>query len=302
VDVHHLEVFASVYKNRSFSRASEELNLTQPTVSEHVRRLEEELGVRLFDRVGRRTIPTRDAELLNARAEEIIQKLRDIKTDLGGQEREVKGLITVGTSATPGSYIIPPLAAGFRKKYPEVFFQVMMEDSPRIADLVVGGELLLGVVGEKTKHEMLEYLAGIEDELVLAAPPGFLKKKAITPMELMGVPFLMWNEGSEMHKSMRKGHTERGVSLKGLNVAAILGSTDSVREAVKAGLGVSILSRLAIKDDLKAGRIEEVKLKGVRMMQSYFVIAHRKRTLPAHYLAFLEFLKEKLSPLKPDSP
>jgi DNA-binding transcriptional LysR family regulator len=83
LDIHILQVFSSVYRNKSFSRASEELNLTQPTVSEHIKNLEDELGVTLFDRVGRQVIPTKEADHLHAKAVEIIQKLRDLKTDIG---------------------------------------------------------------------------------------------------------------------------------------------------------------------------------------------------------------------------
>jgi DNA-binding transcriptional LysR family regulator len=190
---------------------------------------------------------------------------------------------------------VPPLAAEFRGKHPEVFFQLVADESDRITEKIVSGELLLGIVTEEIEHKMVECLTAIEDELVLAAPPGFVKKKVITPPELLRMPFLMWSEGSEMHRTMEKGHSARGVSLKGLNVVAMLGSTDSVREAVKSGLGVSILSRFSVKDDIEAGRIDEVKIAGVHMMQSYYVIAHAKRTLSAEYRAFVDFLKDKFS-------
>jgi DNA-binding transcriptional LysR family regulator len=294
MDVYQLQVFSSVFKNRSFSRASEELNLTQPSVSSHIKKLEEELGVKLFDRVGRKTMPTKEAETLYNQAEEIIQKLRYIKESLSKTKEEVKGLIKIGASSTPGSYIIPPLAAEFRKAYPDVFFQVTIDDSRKLAEMIVNGELLLGVVSNSFEHEMIDHLAMIEDELVIATPPGFMRKKEINPMELLDVPFLMWGEGSEMHKSMEKGHTEKGVSLRGLNIVAVLSSTDSVKEAVKSGLGVSILSRFAIKDDLKRRNLVEVKLKGAQMRQNYYVIAHKKRTLPGLYQIFLDFLKDRL--------
>jgi DNA-binding transcriptional LysR family regulator len=295
LDVHILQVFSSVYRNKSFSRASEELNLTQPTVSEHIKNLEDELGVKLFDRVGRQVIPTREADHLHTQAVEIIQKMRGLKTDIGRLKGEIKGLLTIGASATPGAYIVPPLAAEFRKNYPEVFFQLVIEESGQITDKVVSGELLLGIVTEEIGHKAIERLAEIEDDLVLAASKGFVKKKEITPPELLRMPFLMWSEGSEMYKTMEKGHSARGVSLRGLNVVAMLGSTDSVREAVKSGLGVSILSRFSVKDDLRAGSIEEVKMKGVHMLQSYYVIAHAKRSLSAEYRAFVDFLKNKFS-------
>lgn len=291
MDIHHLKVFASVYRNSSFSRATEELYLTQPTVSEHVKRLEEELQVKLFDRIGRRVVPTKEAELLYARAVEIIEKLKDIKTDMNRIRDEARGLLTIGTGTIPGTYIIPPLAAEFRKKYPEVFFQVVIDNSKKIMKMVTAGELLVGVVGTRISGGGLEYVPFVEDELVLAVPPRLLNKKTISIRELAGVPFLLREEGSGTRRTTEKYLLEKGVRLRDMNVVAVLGSTESVREAVKSGFGASFLSRFAIRDDLKAGVIEDVKIKGLRLKQSFYIITHKKRTLPGYHRAFLDYLK-----------
>jgi DNA-binding transcriptional LysR family regulator len=298
LDVHYLRVFASVFKHRSFSRASNELNLSQPTVSEHVKNLEEELETRLFDRVGRRVIPTKEAELLYERAVEIIEKLKDIKTDLGAVKGEIKGEIKLGASSIPGAYIIPPLATEFKGDYPEVSFQIIVKNSRVIADMVAENELIVGVVGDKNGPESLQYRRIVEDEMVLVAAPGFIGKKSITPFGLLGIPFIMREEGSGMHRIMEKHHLKRRVTMKGLNVVAVLGSTDSVREAVKSGLGASILSRFAVRDDLEAGRLEEVRVRGIRMKRGIYLVNHKKRTIPGQYRAFMDFLVQSLSSSK----
>ncbi len=294
MDIYDLQVFLSVYRNKSFSAASKELHLTQPSVSIHIKKLEEELGIRLFDRVGRKTIPTKEGGLLYSRAEEVIERLKDIRSDLGSSEKEVKGLLSIGATSIPGSYVIPPLAAEFTKRYPEVFFQVAIGETKKIADAVAGGELLLGIVVDLKNANGLECLHTFRDELVLVAAPGLIGKKEISPIKLFTLPLLMREEGSDSRSSMERHHLLHRISLKALNVRAILGSTDSVREAVKAGLGASILSRFVIKDDLKAGLVEEVRIKGVRMKRLFHVIARKKRALPEHYRAFVQFFSEKL--------
>jgi len=291
MDIYQLEVFLSVYRNRSFSRAAEELHITQPSVSAHIKRLEEELGVRLFDRVGRKTLPTKEADLLNIRSGEIVRRLGDIKADLTGLKREVKGLLTVGASSIPGSYILPSLAAGFRDAHPEVFFQVQIKDSAEIVEMISGGQLMLGLVEKESSLSELDTLHLIDDELVLVARPGFVDKKVITPIGLLKIPLLMREDGSDARESMQRQHLLHRVSLKALNITAILGSTDSVREAVKSGLGAALLSRHAVKDDLRAGLVEEIRIRGVRMKRSFYLLAHRKRPLPSEYLSFVEFLK-----------
>jgi len=294
MDIYQLQVFLSVYRNKSFSAASRELNLSQPSVSTHIKKLEDELGVSLFDRIGRRTSPTKEGTLLFSRAEELVSRLSDIKTDLAASGKEVRGILTIGATAIPGSYVIPPLAAEFTKQFPEVFFQVTIDDSKKIAEKVAAGELTLGIVDDIKSTGDLAGLHTFRDELILVAAPGVVGKKEISPLKLFTIPFLLREEGSDSRRSMEKQHLLHKISVKAMNVKAILGSTDSLKEAVKAGLGATLLSRFVVKDDLKAGRIEEVRIKGVKMKRLFYIIAHKKRVLPEHYRAFVQFLSEKL--------
>lgn len=292
MDIHHLKVFLSVFKNRSFSKASEELHLSQPTISSHIKAMEDELDCRLFDRAGRSVIPTKEAEMLYAYASEIVERLEGIRTALGLLKERVEGKLTIGASTIPGTYIIPPMIAEFKKKYPAISFHVVIEDSRKITDMVLNHELLLGIVGAKMDKGKTEYLPFIEDELILVSSPGLLDRKKITLRELKGIPFLLREEGSGTRKMMERLLSEKGVGLSDLNVAAVLGSTDSVKEAVKAGLGASILSKIAVKGELKAGILKEIKVKVLNMKRSFYIITHKRRTLPKHYRAFLDYLKK----------
>lgn len=296
MDIYQLRVFLSVYRNRSFSAASAELHLTQPSVSIHIKKLEEELGVRVFDRVGRKVIPTREGDLLYDRAEELVLRLQDIKRDLALSGKAVRGNLDIGASAIPGNYVFPLLAADFTKRHPEVLFRVTIDESRKIAERVAAGELLLGAVDAvdcKGSADLVS-LHTFLDELVLVAAPGFVGRKEISPLKLFSLPLLLRDEGSDARSSMEKQHLLHRVSLKALKVKAVLGSVDALREAVKAGLGVTILSRFVVRDDLKAGLVEEIRIKGVRMSRDCHIIGNRKRTLPEHYRAFAQFLSEKL--------
>jgi DNA-binding transcriptional LysR family regulator len=292
VDIHHLKVFASVFKQRSFSRASEELGLTQPTVSEHIKGLEEELETVLFDRVARQVIPTLEAEMLYPRAAEIIERLKDINTDIVRLKGEVKGQLAIGASTIPGTYIIPSMAAGFKKMHAGISFQVVIEDSKKITEMVIGHELLLGVVGAKMDSGKVQYLPFVEDELVLVAPPGLIEKKTVAPFEIGGIPFLMREEGSGTRQTMLRYLSGEGMEVGDLDTVAVLGSTASVKEAIKSGLGASILSKYALREELGAGSLRAVDISGLRMKRSFYIITHKKRVLPNHYRAFLEYLKK----------
>lgn len=294
MDIYQLEVFSSVYRLRSFSKASGELNITQPSVSMHIKRLEEDLGVKLFDRSGRSTVPTRDADILYARAEELIQKLRGLREELGGAGPEIEGILAIGTSSTTAAYMLPYIAAEFRKLHPKVFFQLAVKSSAEIYSRLEKGELPAAIVDDLKEREWLSLEHSIVDEMVLVTAPGYLNKKTITPLGILRVPLIMRDEDSDARKSMEKQHLLHKISLRGLNVVAIVGSADALREAVKAGLGASILSRFAVKDDLKAGLLEEVRIRGVRMRRTLYVITHRHRLLPRPHEAFISYLKENL--------
>ncbi len=294
MDIHHLKVFLSVFKNRSFSRASEQLSLTQPTISSHIRAIEDELDCSLFDRVGRTIIPTKEAELLYSCASDIVERLEDIKITIGLLKEEIKGELIIGASTIPGTYIIPSIASEFKKKYPDISFQVIIEDSKKITDMVTGNELLIGIVGAKMEHRRIEYLPFIEDELILISTHGLLGKKIISTKDITDIPFLLREDGSGTRKMMEKHLSEKGISLSDMNIVAILGSTDSVKEAVKSGLGVSILSRVAVTNELKAGTLKEIRIKGLNMKRNFYIITNKRRTLPKNYRIFLDYLKAKL--------
>lgn len=295
MDIHQLRVFSSVYRLRSFSRASEELNLSQPTVSMHIKHIEDELGVRLFDRVGRGVRPTAEADVLNTRAEELIAKLKALKDEIGHAEPSApEGLLTIGAGSGPGAYIIPPLAAEFRKLHPKVFFQVVVKDTATLLKQVEDGALTLGVVDDHKMRKSLAYLHTTVDEMILVAAPGYMKKPTVTPLALFRLPLVLREEDSDARKSMERLHLMHRISLKALNVVAILGSSDAQKEAVKSGLGATIISRFAVKDDLAAARLEEIKIRGVHMTRNIYLIAPAGRTIPQPYQAFVEFIIQKL--------
>jgi DNA-binding transcriptional LysR family regulator len=294
VDVHQLRIFVSVYRNRSFSKASKENHISQPTISEHIKNLELALNCRLFDRLGRSIVPTKEAEILYPKALHIIENLDDLRDEMTRASGAIKGKLLVGASTIPGTYILPVVASRFKKNWPDVSFEIMIDDSSRITEMVLAHDIQLGVVGAVIETGKLDYVPFIQDELILAGSPTFVKKTLIDIMELIEIPFILREEGSGTRRTMEElFKNKKGVSVNNLEVVAVLGSTDSVKQALKAGLGVSILSRIAIQDELKNGFLKEIKIKGLQMKRHFHIIKHRRRSLPNHYQAFYDYLKEK---------
>jgi len=290
MDIHQLKVFASVYKHKSFSKASEEMYLTQPTISNHVKSLEEELECKLFDRLGRTIIPTKEADVLYTHSKEIIEKAEDLKELISRFRKELKGRIIIGASTIPGTYLLPKLMTDFHKRFPSLSFQINISDSKGIINSILNHEILLGIVGVKLDDHNIHYVPFIEDELIVIASPSLREKGKMKIGELVKLPIIMREEGSGTRKVTERIFHRKGISLNTLNIAGIFGSTDAVKQAVKAGLGISILSRFAVVDELHEKSLIEIKPVDEGMKRTFFIASHKKRTLPRAYETFLDHI------------
>jgi DNA-binding transcriptional LysR family regulator len=185
------------------------------------------------------------------------------------------------------------MAVEFKDRHENVSFQIIIEDSKKISDLVLNHEILLSIVGAVMEPEKISYVPFVEDELILAASPDVIKNDTIGIKDLVSVPFVLREEGSGTRKTMEKFLEQKKLTVQDLRVVGILGSTDSVKQALKAGLGASILSRISVKDEIDAGRLREIKIRGFRMTRNFYLIFHKKRSLPNPYGAFVKYLTDK---------
>ena len=293
MDIHHLKIFVSVYKNRSFTRASEEMHMSQPTISEHVKNLEAELDVKLFDRLGRTILPTREAEVLYPRTLQLLDDLESIHDEVSATGGGIKGRILIGASTIPGAYILPHKAHSFKQQFPGAAFEILIDDSKKITDMVLNHDLLCGIVGARMASDKLEHVPLIEDELVLVAGRDMSSKKMIKPQELLSLPFLIREKGSGTRQSFENYLGKKKISVENLNIVATLGSSSAIIQALKAGLGTSVLSRIAVQEELDRGILKEVTIQGMKMKRKFFMIRLKKRTLPPQYAAFCKHMKKK---------
>jgi DNA-binding transcriptional LysR family regulator len=290
MDIHKLRVFTSVFKNRSFSKASEALHLTQPTISNHIKALEDEFACKLFDRMGRTIIPTKEAEVLYGKATEIIEKADALKEALGQLKKETTGELVIGASTIPGVYLMPRIMKEFQKKFPAISFQILIADSGGVIDSISRHELLLGIVGAKLGNDQIDYTPFVEDELIVVSAPLKTEKSSITLKELVALPMVYREEGSGTRREVEKFLESEGISFDHMKIAGIFGSTDAVKQAVKAGLGVSILSKFSVADELEHKLLEEIKLTDIHMKRNFYIVTHKKRTLTRLYDLFLKHI------------
>lgn len=293
MDINQLRIFASVYRNRSFTRAAEELNISQPTISEHIKNLERDLECTLFDRLTRKIIPTAEATAIFTKASNILEEMNELKESVRASKGRVAGPVTVGASSIPGTYILPYKIAEFSRHRPQVSFEIVIEDSRRIVEMILNHDILLGFVGAVLDTRHIHYEPCIDDELILVAPQDLAPKKTITSAELLHLPFIQREVGSGTRSTMEAYLAKAGIDPSELQVAALLGSTASLKEALKAGLGVAILSRIAVRHELENGLLKEIRIKDLRMTRSFFLVTHKSRMLPAPYKSFQAYMMQR---------
>ena len=204
-----------------------------------------------------------------------------------------QGDISMGGSTIPGEYILPALIGRFNKKYPHLSVKLTIADSGEIENHVLAGRLELGVIGSKSSHSNILCQALWKDELVLAIPVRhpWARRRAVSLEELRNTPFILREEGSRTLKMMEAHLRESGESGAGaLQVVARFGSSTAVKEGVKSGLGLSILSERAIDTEVRSGLLKALKVKGLSMSRDFFLIRNRLRIASPSCQAMLNFL------------
>jgi DNA-binding transcriptional LysR family regulator len=294
MDLRRLEVFCKVYELKSFSRAGKACLLSQPTVSEHIRHLETHLDVRLFDRLGREVVPTRAGEILYNYARRMLNLKREASQTLARYRGKMSGDLELGGSTIPGQYILPSLIGRFREKFPNIFTKLVIADTMKIANMVLDGGLELGVVGAKIKNNKLQFKKLFYDELVLAVSPDhhWAKRSAIRLEELSHAPFIMREQGSGTRMTMLEILEQAGLDAREFKAVAEMGSTDAIRQAIKAKVGVSILSRRAIADELQFERLCHIPVQGLSLTRHFYLVTHKKRSRSPLGQAFVDYLIE----------
>ena len=297
MDLWQLKIFCKVVELRSFSRAGAAVHLSQPTVSSHIKDLEEHFGTRLVDRLSRKVTPTKAGELLFDYAHQLIA-LRD-RTEAAMAEfsGKIKGHLVLGGSTIPAGYVLPRIIGLFSKRYPEVRVALKVGDTSEIINNVLAGHIEAGIVGARYRDKLLEQEPVLADEMCLVVPCDhpWAGLRQIRLQELLGAPFIVREAGSGTLRSMEQQLQMKGFSIADFNIVAEMGSTEAVRQGIKNGVGLSILSIVAVADDVHSGNLKAIHVEGLDLKRNFFLTTHKQRTPSPMCGVFIEFLKEALT-------
>jgi len=291
IDFRKLEVFLKVYETQSFSKTSKLLYLTQPTVTLHIKDLEEILGVKLLDRNTRKVIPSKAGKVVYEYGKEIINLLKEMEKELEIFKDEKRGIVEIGGSTIPGQYILPKIIKSFKEKYPRISVYLKVGDSREIVEKVIKGDFDLGMVGAVFKNKELVYIPCYEDEIVLIAPPDFPKDE-ISLEELYDISLIKREEGSGTWENAIESLQKKGLDILKLNIVGEMGSTEAIKESVKAGLGCGFISSLAIELEKALNLLKVIKIKNIFIKRKFYLIYPKVKKITSLEEKFIKFIKK----------
>jgi DNA-binding transcriptional LysR family regulator len=294
LDLYKLEIFYWVAELKSFSHAANLLSLRQPTVSAHVGELEEAVGGKLFYRIPGKVSLTPLGQMLADRAKILLAFKRETVAAVEQFQGTLTGELWVGGSNIPGEYLLPQKLGAFVEKYPGVKPILRIRDSAGVVEDLLDGRVELGFVGFKNDDTRLTFAKIWKDEMVLAVPKNhpWSRRKSIQLDELRSEKFIARESGSGTLDSVMEILSDtRNPPDEVLNISMEFGSTEAIKEALMAGYGVSILSRISIRHELAEGTIVEVPIRAMTMERDFYEVFHSRRPLHPIAQAFRAFLK-----------
>lgn len=293
MDLWRLTIFRSVIDNKGFSKAAEAINLSQPTISSHIKDLENHYGCQLIDRMGNKAVPTKAGELLYQYARRLSALYDETETAMAEFQGKISGRLVLGGSTIPAGYILPQIIGKFMEMYPDVRISLVVADTEKIAREIISGELELGVIGARIQDKRIYQEELIEDEMQVIVPSDHKwgRKKSIDLPELMLEPFIIREKGSGTLTSMRNSLALKGLDQQDFNVIAEMGSTQAVIQGIKSHVGISILSPIAVADELKTGNLKALRIKGHSLRRNFYLIRHKVKSPSPLSNAFIKFIK-----------
>jgi DNA-binding transcriptional LysR family regulator len=277
LNVEHLKTLAEISRDGSFSRAAARRHLSQPAVSHHIRDLERRAGTRLLDRVGKTAVPTEAGRALLVHAARVFDELKQAGETLRLMRGELSGPLRVGTGATASTYLFPAILARFHACHPRVDVRVITGNSQRLAHDVLNNTLDAALVTLPVRGRGLSMTALFADSLVaIAGARTFSRTSAWTPADFRGIPLVLY----EPEGSTRRLINDWLGRAPELNVALELGNIEAIKRTVQAGLGVSIVPSLAVRDEIRLRTLRAWPLRPALRRELAVVIRLDRRTHP----------------------
>lgn len=258
MNLKQLEAFVRVAETKSFSTAAKMLFLTQPTVSAHISSLERELNTCLLVRNTKGVALSEAGKELYAYAEQMLELEQKIRERFGLTGRQSGSVLRIAASTIPAQYLLPDIMARFRKEYPEEQLKLFETDSSGVVDMIRSHKADVGFTGTVLEKGSCTYIPFYQDELVILTPAAEkyrARKDADIASWILEEPVILREEGSGTRKEALRLLAQTGIDITKLNVAAMMENQETIKRSVGIGMGISILSKLAAREEINSGKL-----------------------------------------------
>lgn len=292
-----LEAFISVVKNRSFSKAAEELFLTQPTISASISSLEKEIGATLLDRGSKETRPTKEGRMFYGYAINILNSRDRALFNMKNAEEELKGVLEIRTSSIPGNYIVPNLVADFSRQYPNVVFNIKQMDTGKVWDDLLDGFGEIGFTGAFEQNK-LKYILILKDQVIIITPDNTKfrtikeENRKLRIEDLRDERFVAREDGSATWMTLLNLLEDNMTPNEEIKIIAKGNSLEQITALVKAGMGISAVSQIA--GDSMPNGILSFELEDTTLEREFYMVYNKDVTLSPIAKKFVEFIEREI--------
>jgi DNA-binding transcriptional LysR family regulator len=289
--IDQLVSFCSIVELKSFSLAAEKLGLTQPTISLQIKALENDFGVSLLHRESHHILPTEEGKILYNSALKMLAQYEKARQEITSKQGNFKGSLTIGASSGPAENPVPLLMGNFKQQHPNAAISLQVGDSSEIIDKVFTQAIELGFVGTRRRDGNLVFEPFLDDKLVLVTSKDhdLAKQKKLSFEELREIPLILQQPGSGATINLQQALNSAGLKMRDLNVLMELGLQDSVKTAVLAGYGATIISSLGIKKEIESGSLVEIEIEDLDLYRKIYLCYNRLAPLSNLGKEFLSF-------------
>jgi DNA-binding transcriptional LysR family regulator len=295
MDLHYLWLFYKVAQNHSFSKAAEELLLSQPTISMQVKKLEAELGVNLFDRFGKNIYLSREGEFVYSYAEKIFETVKELEDLIAAQRGKIVGNIHIGASNTPGVHIIPQLLGIFKQSYPDISTHLHIRNTREILNMIITNQVDFAVIGGKYDYKKtFKAKKLLDDSVIMIASPEnpLTQKDFIFAEDLIDQPLITHEPDSNLY------FTAENIIKNDLKIpfktSMILGNISAINNAVAANLGISLVPLASAKHHLEKGMVKKISVENKVWNYPYFIVYYRDKVLNLPSKLLIKTIEERI--------
>jgi DNA-binding transcriptional LysR family regulator len=293
ITLQQLEALINLVAERSFSRAAKKMFLTQPSLTKHIKNLEDSVGAKVINRHNKGITLTLQGKLLYEYAQKVVGLREGVKEKISKSMEKDSGTVDIIASTIPANYILPGILGKFNKTYPKIKVNIKTVNSEEALDMVINRHAEMGFIGKKPLSRKINAEPVWKDRLVIAVSGAhrWRGKSSITAKDLMEEPFVTREKGSGTREILENYLKENAGTDFRLNIVAELGSSEAIKEAMIAGLGVSFISIHAIRRELEQKLLVEIPVSGWVVERDFYVIYTKQHKLMPHQEIFLDYCK-----------